>query len=1115
MVSARRLQQLSLLILIAPAVVGCEQAGESGDVSVRRSSIETTPSDAFWVVPESCGPGPRELFPARRLYGSHTYTRSLAAIPGDLWGEPETPAVLVFDCPGGLSNMIVLNATTGDIVGQRDFSVDEPWLGFAYRADRADMIGLAPSAGGFRVYRIAVDDRDLLDAPGTATLLFESVHSSSEFAAGIAWDAINKTVKILMDASDGREAARPVIHTFDVDGNNLGFATVQGPWDEPTPAGYLTPGGIIASQELTVMARNNVRLVFQNDNSLVTRTSTQMLTVASSGANDAPAFALGPVVGDIECDSRTFAAQGRTVIWALTRDGSQIVSFQVPLSTCEMGGAQPGDRQDLIDPITGQPSSALTSVCAGFVAQFGLNVLTDVDADGILDCWEFEGGIDWDLNGTPDYQFNPPATIGVQDVYVELDFMTRHRPPQADIDRVAQAFAASWDVFLDFPKTGRALHVDIDEEIPHADEITFGSCSAEPRPGVPDFDLIKQARFGKPAERGGDAAAAARRLNAKRAFFRYGIWAHGLRDTAGKELAGCAEIGGNDLLVTLGLANEAALPAAWDWPAETFMHELGHSLGLRHGGADNVEGKPNYPSVMNPRYKAESMGVNDRRLDFSRQELLVLQEASLNELVGIPNFPFPPSGQAFTPVTRCTSATSCTSRKTAVTPSVDFTLNGGIEPALLRSDVNGNAIDDDALFGHDDWRALTVPFIDHPDFVGGSHGRLAIEATPFPADGDGDGVDLGHDNCPHVANASQADIDGDGIGDACTPAPFVKCVLQRDSTQYRAFFGYNNSYANLTIPAGAHNGFTSTPRDRGQPTTFAFGRVERAFAVDFNGSAITWRLGPATAQASASSPRCTGAELADLPFAPDVALYATDRLTVADRAVAATATGFATIASAGTAGAAIAAQARTGDVFSVGLTTIGGQARIEGFVRSRTQPQIQAGAVITEGIVIDSALTLPDLRWKVDFNGTRLSLPGGPDRTIAAAPGRYGSITIDARSTLDVRSGTYYFDSLRFEPTSRLRLTHGAGPVVIYVRDTFVFRGAVVAADGSPPQLLLGYFGTAVAPIEAAFAGTVIAPSGGIRLAGTEGTEYRGRFLGKTVEIAAGTRVIHTPLLSF
>src|SRR6202022_1899640 len=53
---------------------------------------------------------------------------------------------------------------------------------------------------------------------------------------------------------------------------------------------------------------------------------------------------------------------------------------------------------------------------------------------------------------------------------------------------------------------------------------------------------------------------------------------------------------GTDFLVTLG---RAKVPGGTEsWQAGTFMHELGHTLGLKHGGIDEVNFKPNYLSIM-------------------------------------------------------------------------------------------------------------------------------------------------------------------------------------------------------------------------------------------------------------------------------------------------------------------------------------------------------------------------------------------------------------------------------------------------------------------------------------------------------------------------------------
>jgi PKD domain len=83
--------------------------------------------------------------------------------------------------------------------------------------------------------------------------------------------------------------------------------------------------------------------------------------------------------------------------------------------------------------------------------------------------------------------------------------------------------------------------------------------------------------------------------------------------------------------------------------AGTFMHELGHTLGLRHGGTANTSGppffgdgsqdrnyKPNYLSVMNYRFHHGLFNRDGSRgFDYSRRVLPVLDPEFLNEMIGI------------------------------------------------------------------------------------------------------------------------------------------------------------------------------------------------------------------------------------------------------------------------------------------------------------------------------------------------------------------------------------------------------------------------------------------------------------------------------------------------
>jgi hypothetical protein len=136
-----------------------------------------------------------------------------------------------------------------------------------------------------------------------------------------------------------------------------------------------------------------------------------------------------------------------------------------------------------------------------------------------------------------------------------------------------------------------------------------GVKSADPDCLPADFDNVKS--FGSEGDSKQTKAAKTR-------VFHYAIFGHSLfPDNTATSLwedtiSGYAEMPGNDLIVTLGEWEATA-----DQQEGTFMHELGHNLGLDHGGGDSMNYKPNYLSVMNYTFQMTNI-VPDRPLDYSR-----------------------------------------------------------------------------------------------------------------------------------------------------------------------------------------------------------------------------------------------------------------------------------------------------------------------------------------------------------------------------------------------------------------------------------------------------------------------------------------------------------------
>ncbi|NUQ63136.1 MAG: right-handed parallel beta-helix repeat-containing protein [Pirellulales bacterium] len=256
--------------------------------------------------------------------------------------------------------------------------------------------------------------------------------------------------------------------------------------------------------------------------------------------------------------------------------------------------------------------------------------LADGDADGLCDTWETPTGIDLEGDGTAEL-FLPGANRRHKDVYVEVDSMAGCGPMDGVLAAVEQAFARVPANLAENPdgQMGITLHADRSDDGILLEDIFSGTANS----GLwatdywQAFHGVKDQFFGPPGMT--EAEHKARLL-----VYRYCLFANTRGNPNTDPIAyfssGEAEwFRANDFMVTLGsVSGEYPNP---DDPSKkmqfygfldttpdaerpqvqqgTFMHELGHTLGLSHVGPtrwmevrDGEAGR-GYRSVMNYDYQ--------------------------------------------------------------------------------------------------------------------------------------------------------------------------------------------------------------------------------------------------------------------------------------------------------------------------------------------------------------------------------------------------------------------------------------------------------------------------------------------------------------------------------
>lgn len=215
-----------------------------------------------------------------------------------------------------------------------------------------------------------------------------------------------------------------------------------------------------------------------------------------------------------------------------------------------------------------------------------------------------------------------------KDIIVEIDYMIDsasgghdHRPGADAVGRVRNALDNERvRGVADCPYQGVAsdggLNLIVNPQTTQGEQVSEQAVLALPE----GFDEIKRARFDHNLD----------------PYVRYSLWIHDF--SADGELVdadGRASPGSDDQDFLMSIGNPLAIGDP-DIEAATFLHELGHVMGLRHGGFENTNCKPNYLSIMNYSFpKGFANGQGGWDLGFSPEVLDPLTETSLSEPAGI------------------------------------------------------------------------------------------------------------------------------------------------------------------------------------------------------------------------------------------------------------------------------------------------------------------------------------------------------------------------------------------------------------------------------------------------------------------------------------------------
>jgi|GEM_PF-772572 len=369
---------------------------------------------------------------------------------------------------------------------------------------------------------------------------------------------------------------------------------------------------------------------------------------------------------------------------------------------------------------------------------------TDTDADGIPDANEAPGKTFCGLN-----YYDWGARAGVTDVFVHIDYMDSSSlsakslsmtPNKNALTRIVNAFKA------------RASKQSIPIEVHFDVGSLFGN-------SVADFNLDGRSHKVSYTQKldlsfspGIGSAYSYKAWNmplAKLPVFHYCL----MGDRPNGDFSGLGEMFGNDFIITLG-GSEFSEATTKDKNyleyehAATIMHELGHNLGLRHGGNEDTNYKPNYISIMNYMYSNYGLPVTGNSKEGDRYYYYRYNDVDQKSTYSLFKNYFLPSAswiemhnnpQTDTVVMDFSDGTSSALNEASLnettgfgrsgSAAVDFNGNGLTSDTGVSKDLNNDGTTG-TISDFNDWEAISANFLRQ---ISGVASIRASAVTSLPA----------------------------------------------------------------------------------------------------------------------------------------------------------------------------------------------------------------------------------------------------------------------------------------------------------------------------------------------------------------------------------------------